>query len=634
MPVRPPLVAPQRQAGGAVRVRAALLDRLLNQAGEVMSSRSRLDARLSRMRQSLGELGGNLDRLRGQLRDVEVQSESQMQSRLALSKDSAAAFDPLEFDRFTRVQELTRMMAESVDDVATVQRNLQRGLQEAEDELVAQGRQARELQRDLLRTRMVEFDSIAERLHAVLRQTAKEAGKAVALEITGGSVEMDRGLLERLMPSFEHLLRNAVVHGIEPSAERQSLGKPATGSVAIALRQEGNDVGIDISDDGAGLDLRRIRDKALASGLLAADAQPSESALAELIFAPGLSTADELTALAGRGIGMDVVRSEVQSAGGRVGIHSLAGQGMRFSLTLPLTTAVTQVLLLRAGGLTIGVPATVVELVRRASAADLDAAYAKGSLTHGGQELPFFWCGALLQASLASQEPVGRTRPVVVLRSAQQGVALHVDEVLGQQEVVVKNLGPQLSRLPGLSAMTVLPSGAVVLVYNPVALVNVYGERVRAAIAAGAASGLVEGDAPPVVDTGADQPLVLVVDDSITVRRVTQRLLRREGYRVALAIDGLQALERLREERPALVLSDIEMPRLDGFDLLRQLRADPATADLPVVMITSRIAAKHREHAMALGATHYLGKPYPEEELLGLVRRYTAAPAPEDFGPA
>ena len=625
VPERAPLVAAARHAGGSVRVRAGLLDRLVNEAGEVMISRSRIEARLGQMQGSLAELTGNLDRLRRQLRDVEVQSESQMQSRLALAKDSAAGFDPLEFDRFTRVQELTRMMAESVEDVATVQRNLQRAMQGAEDDLVAQGRQARELQRDLLRTRMVEFDSIAERLHAVVRQTARETGKAVALDIAGGSVEMDRGLLERLLPPFEHLLRNAVVHGIEPAAARLKSGKPAGGSITLAVRQEGNDVAIDVGDDGAGLNLDSILAKALDSGLVAANAEPSRAALAELIFTPGFSTATEVDERAGRGIGMDVVRSEVQAAGGRIEIHSEDGKGARFALVLPLTTAVTQVLLLRIGGLTIGVPATVVEVVRRAAAAELDAAYAAGSVSHAGETVPFFWAGALLQSSAGSDEPVGRTRPLVVFRSTQQRVAMHVDEVLGQQEVVVKNLGPQLARLPGLSAMTVLPSGAVLLVYNPVALVHAVGERVRARLAAAAAGATLPGDTlPPVADTVAELPLVLVVDDSITVRRVTQRLLRREGYRVALAADGQQALERLREERPVLVLSDIEMPRMDGFDLLRHLRADPATADLPVVMITSRTAAKHREYAESLGASHYLGKPYPEDELLALVRRYAA----------
>ncbi|MFN7153959.1 MAG: Hpt domain-containing protein [Acidovorax sp.] len=625
----PSQLAPLRAAASqSVRVRAQLLDRLVNQAGEVMISRSRLDVRLGQFRSSLTDLSGNLDRLRQQLRDIEVQAESQMQSRLALSKDSAAGFDPLEFDRFTRVQELTRMMAESVNDVATVQRNLQRAMEGAEDDLIAQGRQARELQRDLLRTRMVEFEGISERLYAVVRQASKETGKQIKLDITGGSIEMDRGVLDRMTPAFEHLLRNCVAHGIEEPQVRTAAGKPASGTITIDLHHEGNDVSVEFRDDGAGLNLPRIREKALSQGIVTADVELSDADAANLIFMPGFSTASEVTGLSGRGIGMDVVRAEINALGGRIETTTEAGKGAGFRMVLPLTTAVTQVVMLRAGDLAVGVPASVVEIVRRTSAADLDEAYRTGTFDDGTEKLPFFWSGALLQASARSYEPGGKTRPVVIFRSASQRIAMHVDEVLGNQEVVVKNLGPQLSRLPGLAGMSVLASGAVVLIYNPVALATVYGDQVRAS-----SVGL-----PPAVESagsGAGKsvvsaqlagpslvPLVLVVDDSITVRRVTQRLLQREGYRVALAADGLQALERLQEERPTVVLSDIEMPRMDGFDLARNIRADGALRDLPIIMITSRIAEKHREHAMELGVNHYLGKPYSDEELLSLIQHY------------
>jgi chemosensory pili system protein ChpA (sensor histidine kinase/response regulator) len=456
-------------ANQSVRVRAQLLDRLVNQAGEVMISRSRLDVRLGQFRNSLSDLSGNLDRLRQQLRDIEMQSESQMQSRLALSKDSAAGFDPLEFDRFTRVQELTRMMAESVNDVATVQRNLQRAMEGAEDDLIAQGRQARELQRDLLRTRMVEFEGISERLYAVVRQASKETGKQNKLDITGGSIEMDRGVLDRMTPAFEHLLRNCVAHGIEAPDARVAAGKPASGTITVDLRHEGNDVSVEFRDDGAGLDLQRIREKALAQGIVQAGEEISDADAANLIFTPGFSTASELTGLAGRGIGMDVVRSEVNALGGRIETFTESGKGAAFRMVLPLTTAVTQVVMLRAGDMSIGVPANVVEIVRRTSAADLEEAYRTGFFDDGFEQLPFFWVGALLQASTRSNEAAGKTRPVVIFRSASQRIAMHVDEVLGNQEVVVKNLGPQLSRLPGLAGMSVLASGAVVLIYNPVA---------------------------------------------------------------------------------------------------------------------------------------------------------------------
>ncbi len=631
MPESTAPLAPLRQsANQSIRVRSQLLDRLVNQAGEVMITRSRMDARLTQLRSSLDELGGNLDRLRQQLRDVELQAESQMQSRLAQTKETAQAFDPLEFDRFTRVQELTRMMAESVNDVATVQRNLQRSVEGAEDDLIAQGRQARELQRDLLRTRMVEFEGISDRLYGVVRQAAKDAGKQVKLDIVGGSIDMDRGVLDRMTPAFEHMLRNAVGHGIEDATVRSAAGKPAVGTITIRVHQESNDVSVSFSDDGGGLHLDKIRAKALANGLIQPQDQLSDSEAANLIFMPGFSTADQITELSGRGIGMDVVRAEVNALGGRIETTTQAGEGSTFKLVLPLTTAVTQVVMLRMGDFSIGVPSNLMETVLRVPAATLEQSYQQDGFDVGGARLPFFWAGALLQVSSRSHELQTKTLPVAVFRSAGQRLALHVDEVLGNREVVVKNLGPQLARLPGLAGMSVLASGAVVLIYNPVALASVYGEQAHQLHKAAAETqdGQVAADSQNLaLMGGADQlPLVLVVDDSITVRRVTQRLLKREGYRVALAADGLQALERLQEEKPAVVLSDIEMPRMDGFDLARNIRGDEKLRDLPIIMITSRIAEKHREHARELGVDHYLGKPYSEDELLGLVRSYCSAP--------
>jgi chemosensory pili system protein ChpA (sensor histidine kinase/response regulator) len=494
--------------------------------------------------------------------------------------------------------------------------------------LIAQARQTRELQRDLLRTRMVEFEGISDRLYRVVRQASKDSGKQVKLDLLGGTIEMDRGMLDRMTPAFEHLLRNCVAHGIESPAVRSAAGKDAAGLITVELRQEGNDVSVQFSDDGAGLDLVRIREKAISSGLLQADQPLDEQQAANLIFMPGFTTASQVTELAGRGIGMDVVRSEINSVGGRIETTTVQGKGTQFKLVLPLTTAVTQVVMIRSGKLAVGVPANVVETVRRTTAKELQQAYNTGLLDVAGEAVPFFWSGALLQSSSQSAEAQGKTTPVVVFRSAAQRVALHVDEVLGNQEVVVKNLGPQLSRLPGLAGMSVLASGAVVLIYNPVALASVYGDQARALSADSAEPHMLEtsGDnnakAASLIAVTPLIPLVMVVDDSITVRRVTQRLLQREGYRVVLAADGLQALEKLQDELPSVVLSDIEMPRMDGFDLARNIRADARLRHLPIVMITSRIAEKHREYAKELGVDHYLGKPYPEEELMSLVKHY------------
>jgi chemosensory pili system protein ChpA (sensor histidine kinase/response regulator) len=400
------------------------------------------------------------------------------------------------------------------------------------------------------------------------------------------------------------------------------------GLITVHLRQIGNDVSVDFSDDGAGLNLPAIRQKALSLGLIAPEQLLSDQEAASLIFKPGFSTATQITEIAGRGIGMDVVRAEVNALGGRIETSTLSGKGTHIKLVLPLTTAVTQVVMMRAGSLSVGVPANVVETVRRVSTRELQQAYNSGTIEVGGESIPFFWAGALLQASAHSQEAQAKTTPVVIFRSAAQRIALHVDEVLGTREVVVKNLGPQLSRLPGLAGMSVLASGAVALIYNPVALAAVYGQQASAWSADRAEPQVLEvsggkGAREAALASAARQvPLILVVDDSITVRRVTQRLLQREGYRVIMAADGLQALERLQDELPAMVLSDIEMPRMDGFDLARNIRADERLKHLPIVMITSRIAEKHREHAKALGVDHYLGKPYSEDALMGLVRHY------------
>ena len=619
-----PAAAVERQASGvaSVRVRADLLDRLVNQAGEVSITRARIDADVRQLQGNLAELGESLDRMRRQLRDIELQAETQISTRLEAAKAAAQAFDPLEMDRFTRFQELTRFMAESVNDVGTLQRGLQRTLQSTEDQLAAQARLTRELQDDLLRTRMVEFESMADRFYRTVRQASKDTGKQVRLDIVGGAIEIDRGVLDRMTGPFEHLLRNSVAHGIEPPAQRTAAGKDAGGRITVTVAQVGNEVAVEFADDGAGLDLPRIRRRGIERGLLQPEQPVSEADLTRLIFSPGFSTADNVTELAGRGVGMDVVRADVNAMGGRIETASVAGQGTQFRLLLPLTTAVTQVVMLRCSGLHIAVPSSLVEVVRRVGGAEVDAAYASGGFDFNGESVPFFWMAALLAAGSRGEGAASdnRTQAVVVIRSAAQRVALHVDDVVGNQEVVVKNVGPQLSRMPGLAGVTLLSTGNVALIYNPVALAAVYGDSAR----------LRMQQAPLALPDSAQSekkaPLVLVVDDSLTVRRVTQRLLAREGYRVTLAKDGVEALTRLAEERPAVLLTDIEMPRMDGFDLLRNVRAEPRLAGLPVVMITSRIAQKHRDFAVELGVDHYLGKPFSEEDLLALVARYTQVP--------
>ncbi len=591
-----------------VRVRADLLDRLVNQAGEVAISRSRLENEVGTLRTALSDFQENLARLRRQLREVEVQAESQIASRLSVAGERE--FDPLEFDRFTRLQELTRMMAESVDDVGSFHDSLVRSVDSASDDLVQQARMTRELQRDLMRVRMVPFGSIAERLYRVARQSAKELDKRVNLDLRGAGVEMDRGVLERMAAPFEHLLRNAIVHGIEPRAARAAAGKAETGELLVQVSQQGNEIVLAFSDDGAGLDLDRIRAKARSLGLLGEDAALDDAAVADLIFQPGFSTADTLTELAGRGVGMDVVRSEAQALGGRVETVSTDGQGTRFTIHLPLTLAVTQVVLLAAGGRTHALPAVLVEQVLQVRAGMLE----RGTLDVHGQALPVHYLPTLL-GDTGARPLAQRSHPVLVLRAGTERLVVQADEILGNREVVVKNIGPQLARVPGLAGATVLGSGEIVLILNPILLMQHVAQHPDLQVAAPAVG------VDPAAKAAAST--IMVVDDSLTVRKVTQRLLEREGYTVLLAKDGVDALEQLHERQggalPDLMLVDIEMPRMDGFDLTRNVRGDARTDDIPIIMITSRSADKHRNYAMQLGVNAYFGKPFQESILLGAI---------------
>ncbi|HEX7635720.1 MAG TPA: Hpt domain-containing protein, partial [Noviherbaspirillum sp.] len=383
-----------------VRVRADILDRLVNQAGEVSISRSKLETEVGMLRQSLSELTENVSRLRDQLREIEMQAETQITSRMANSADRE--FDPLEFDRFTRLQELTRMMAESVNDVGSVHHNLARTLDSAAGDLTTQARLTRELQQDLMRVRMVQFASISERLFRVTRQAAKEVDKRVNLDIRGSAVEIDRSVLEKMTGPFEHLLRNAVVHGIESREARRIAGKNEVGELLIEIRQEGNEVVIQFSDDGQGIDVGRIRDKARRVGLLANDSNMSDQEVTDLIFHPGFSTADEVTELAGRGIGMDVVRSEAAALGGRVSTWSEPGKGTHFTIHLPLTLAVTQVVLVSTGGRIYAVPSVLVEQVQQLKTNALASAYNEGAVIWQEQRVPLYYLSALLGDSAAS----------------------------------------------------------------------------------------------------------------------------------------------------------------------------------------------------------------------------------------
>ncbi len=630
-----------------LRVRADAIERLADETGEVSINRARMEAELKALRVNLNELTSSVVRLRAQVREIEIQAESQIQSRLSQVQEADSAFDPLEFDRFTRFQELTRSLAEGVNDVATVQQSIVANLDSADSAVNAQTRIARSLQNQLQSIRTVAFNSARERLYRVLRQTAREVDKRANMDIRGGDVSVDRSVLERLAPLVEHVLRNALAHGIESGPERVRAGKSETGEILVELKQQGNLVELLISDDGKGFDVAAIRARAIAQGIATASDVRSERDWVEYVFEPGFTTATEITAVSGRGVGMDVVRTELAALGGRVEARVESGKGAKFALYVPLTLTIMNAVMIRIGSQRYGIPSALVETVKAVRAPERIAARSAGHITHGKDRLMYTtlheWVG---QPITEMSEAVSQA---VIVRSGQNAIALDVDAVIGSQEIVLKRVGPQLGRVNGLVGVTLMGDGEIVLLYNPLVLIggDHHTTQLTAAATAPAASTaaaapaaseatataveaepVIVARAPAVVvpirptAVVAEKPLVLVVDDSLTVRKITTRFLEREGFRAIAAKDGLDALTTLADHRPAVILLDIEMPRMDGFEFTRAMKGDAALRDIPIIMITSRTAEKHRNHALELGVNAYLGKPYQDEDLLKNIRQH------------
>ena len=600
--------ATRDNAALTLRVRADWVDRMVNQAGEVAIARSRIESEVFAFKRHVNELSEALMRLRGHIREVEIQAESQMQATFQ-AQGVTEQFDPLEFDRFTRFQEVTRFLAESVNDISTVQHILLARLGEADAALIQQTRLNRELQQNLLRVRMVPLNSVSDRLYRTVRQTARDVAKRAQLDIQGGDLEIDRSVLEKVTAPLEHLLRNALAHGVETPEERRAAGKTEFGEIVLVARQSGNEMMLTVSDDGAGLNFARIREKAEAAGLLPQGVEPTESFLAQLIFAAGFTTAEAVSQVAGRGVGMDVVKSEIAALGGRIDIESRTGEGTSFHIYLPLTLAMTQAVMIQAAKHDYALPTPIVQQVLELKPAELEQAMKSGEVNWRGVNYPLTYLPHLLGDTEAVHE-VLRYNPVILLQSGASQAAVLVDLIEGTREIVVKNIGPQMARITGVVGATVRGDGRVILIMNPVPLALRWATQPRDAVEHRAPAEAVE------VSAALQPPMVLIVDDSLTVRKITTRLLTREGFRVDSAKDGVDALEKMNDLIPDVVLLDVEMPRMDGFELARVMRSDPRLKAVPIIMITSRTADKHRNHAMEIGVNVYLGKPYQEQQLL------------------
>lgn len=592
-----------------VRVGAALLEELVNLAGENSIVRARIEQGMSDFTGALDEMEMTIERLREQLRRLEIETETQILFRNERS-DSAdyENFDPLEMDRYSQLQQLSRGLSESASDMLDLKDTLLFKARASETLLLQQGRINTELQEGLMRTRMVPFSRLLPRLRRIVRQISGELSKNVEFHVQNAEGELDRNLLERMVPPLEHMLRNAIDHGIETAGMRRNFGKPGTGRIDLRLSREGGDVVIEISDDGAGIDVESVREKAVERGLTNASSVLSDEEALQFILAPGFSTAKSVTQISGRGVGMDVVHSEVKQLGGSISISSQSGQGSRFVLRVPFTVSVNRALMVSVIDDMYAIPLNNIEGIVLLNADEISRLHSSDDNTfeYAGVSYRVRHLGQYLGRDYRGPQVEQNSIPIVLVRSGEHAVAVHVDAVHGSREIVVKSLGPQFAGVGGISGATILGDGNVVVILDLLALIR--SQRDLSARRTDSTS------------LGLGRPrCVLVVDDSVTVRKVTSRLLERQGMDVMVAKDGVEAVALLQEQRPDIMLLDIEMPRMDGFEVARQVRHDDRLENLPIVMISSRTGDKHKEHADQLGVNRFLGKPFQEHELLATI---------------
>jgi chemosensory pili system protein ChpA (sensor histidine kinase/response regulator) len=611
-------VAPAAAPADAIRVSAALLNTLVNQMGESSIFRARIDQGVSAMGNNLNDLEQTISRLRRQVTHLSTQSEARIQSRQDQgAKTHQQEFDPLELDRFTELQQVSRSLMEIADDLGNIGNTLGEHAHEITALLDQQGKVNKEIQQGLMHTGMVRFGSIIPRLRRVVRQASQDMGKRAELLVGGEEAEVDRTVLESMLAPLEHMLRNSLAHGIETPEQRRAAGKPEIGTVALSLRREGAELVLELSDDGAGLNFAAIRAKGEEKGLLLPEQPATSEELIALLLRPGFSTAAAVTQVAGRGVGMDVVNEAIRAMRGALLIQTDVGNGTRFIIRLPFSLAVTQALLVQAGEGVFAIPLLSIEVVTRLKESEFHAYLASEQVLHqySDRHYPVHNLGILVSSEhvLPFEEVKDRRPPALLFRSAEASAALQVEAVMGNKEIIVKPISPQLKGVPGISGATVLGDGRVVVVLELAALVRNIGSQRQKQMESRALRAARQ-------DTHPEQLNIMVIDDSITMRKVTARILERHNIHAITAKDGLDAVAMLQTQVPDLAILDIEMPRMDGFEVIAHVRNQTHLRHLPIIMVTSRSGEKHRERAMYLGANDYLTKPYQEDQLIESIR--------------
>jgi chemosensory pili system protein ChpA (sensor histidine kinase/response regulator) len=600
-----------RPGADVIKVRSDLLDNLVNSAGEVSIYRARMEQQVAGLGSYLGELGQTINRLKNQLRNLEAETDTQIHFSHKSQEKNHEEFDPLELDRYTLIQELSRSLSESVNDLSSLQNMLGDQVKDSETLLLQQSRVNTDLQDGLIKSRMVRFSGLLSRLRRLVRQSSQEVGRKAELVVSGENNEVDNKVLDRMIAPLEHIIRNAISHGIETPVERVKKGKSETGTISIEIRREGSDIVIKVSDDGSGVNTDKIRSRALQLGLITDNQSVTDAELVQYILEPGFSTAEHVTQLSGRGVGMDVVDIEIKQLGGTLQIETNP-QGTAFTARLPFTLSINQAIMVRTGEEFYAIPLINIEGITRLDTSQLVDYYNQENprIDYTGQSYALYHLGKLVEASQIFRPDDDTKQSIILGRAGDTRVALHVDEILGNREIVVKSLGKQLSQVKSLAGASILADGSVVLILD-------IGGIIRHSVS-NPVKIVYSSEIPQVVETQRNK--VMVVDDSITMRRVASKLLERHNYEVVTAKDGVDALAQLEDTQPDVMLLDVEMPRMDGFELATHMQNEASYSNIPIIMITSRTGEKHRDRAFEIGVTNYMGKPYQEDELISNIQ--------------
>ena len=611
----------QDNSNEMIRISADLVEKMIDLSGENAINRSRIEMDLGQIGNTLNEMELAMKRLADQLRRMEGELESQIIAKHGSENSRYADFDPLEMDQYSSLNQLSKSLAESASDLVDFKRTLADKIRDAEGLLLQQSRIQAEIQESLMRTRLVPFSRLLPRLQRIVRQTSSTLNRPTELIVNNTEGELDRTILERLVTPFEHMLRNAIDHGIEDTEQRQQAKKTAVGQIELNISRQGTDVLVSFSDDGKGIDEAKIQEKALNLGLIKADQFLDKQEILQLIFHPGFSTAKEVTQISGRGVGLDVVQSEIKALGGHVSVDSNLGEGTTFTIRVPTTVSVSDALMVKAGDQQFAISLAQIDRIVRIAPSTLEAYFNSKDdffkIDNTNYKLRYL-------SEFVSNQPLPRlsniahSLPVLLIKGNNgQTIALLVDQLIGSRaQIVVKPIGQQFSSVGVVAGATILGNGQVCLILE--------GQNIARQIQATQRIKHIS-DSRDLLRHNNARRLIMIVDDSVTVRKVTSRLLERQGYDVVTAKDGVDAIEQLENVKPDLMLLDIEMPRMDGFEVTNLVRHHDVHQDLPIIMITSRTGEKHRERAFSLGVTHYMGKPFQEAELLSNVENFLEA---------